>query len=96
MKMQVCNCLAVLLRNVFTFLQGLELCLLDYEFHILSNAFLVHFGVKSKGNIAGKEQLHKIRMQDKMVAYKYIPDLHRKYGYGFGCRGGPRPLDDPM
>jgi len=65
-------------------LQGYSLCVLDYEFHILDNAFLVHKpGIKvlKKDNrramLAGKT--------NQLIRKIIYPELKIMYGMRKGC-----------
>lgn len=65
--------------------QAFILCVLDYEFHVLDNAFLVHRpGIKKLNDIeyrnAHKKQTRKT-MNDIIV-----PELLSLYGERNGCR----------
>ena len=62
------------------------MCVLDYDFAILSNAFLVHRpGIKSI-NVAAPEREQGIR--DKQAAFiedVVVPEITARYGTRKGC-----------
>ena len=66
----------------------MELCLLDYDFHILSDSFLVHKGIKTRGDAnAHKED---IRLNEKVINYHIKRELAIKHGRKRGCFPGRR------
>jgi hypothetical protein len=65
--------------------QGYVLCVLDYEFHILNNAFLVHRpGIKmpKKGKHSASPFVKK---QNSLISTKIHPELKLLYGERSGC-----------
>jgi N-acetyllactosaminide beta-1,3-N-acetylglucosaminyltransferase len=62
---------------------------MDYEFHILNNAFLIHKpGIKlprGRGS-KGAPKRQKIQDQNRMIANSIIPDMSRLFGKRNGCR----------
>jgi hypothetical protein len=71
--------------NVFTvLLQGYVMCVQDYEFHILSNAFLIHRpGVKMKAGPNAQGKL--VDEQNRLVLDNILPQLTKIYGTKKGC-----------
>ncbi|CAG7785919.1 unnamed protein product, partial [Allacma fusca] len=64
--------------------QGFVLCVLDYEFHILDNAFLVHRpGIK---RITTRMIPPTVAAQDKMIGTTIMPELILLYGSKTGCQ----------
>ena len=70
------------------------MCLLDYDFAILSNAFLIHRpGIKTKGKARaqnkgsiGNTKIQKIRKKKKdLVKHTIIPELERRHGTRTNC-----------
>ena len=63
------------------------MCVLDYDFHVLNNAFLIHRpGIKKpmtkeeQKKVAGK-----VGAQNRMIHRKLFPELKRIYGFRKGC-----------
>ncbi len=64
------------------------LCVQDYEFHILSNAFLIHRpGIKLKAKSKVDQRL--VNEQNRLVRKKILPQLERLYGTKKGCQWSP-------
>ncbi|CAL8111448.1 unnamed protein product [Orchesella dallaii] len=64
--------------------QGYVLCVLDYEFHILDNAFLVHRpGIKRHKVIPKKNPV--VAKQNAVIAKVILPELRQIYGTKPGC-----------
>jgi hypothetical protein len=64
--------------------QGYVLCVLDYEFHILDNAFLVHRpGIKTIRTIPSKNPV--VAKQNTIIARIILPELKLLYGTKPGC-----------
>jgi len=62
---------------------GYSLCLLDYDFHILSEVFLVHRpGIKTMAE-ARRPALERKNLD---IAKKILPQLHLLYGQRKGCQ----------
>jgi len=60
------------------------LCVLDYEFHILDNAFLVHRpGIKTTKMIPSKSPV--VAKQNTVIAKIILPELKQLYGSRSGC-----------
>jgi len=69
--------------------QGFALCVLDYEFHILDNAFLIHRpGIKRFSNNITNFQ----RKQTYQAENEIVPELKILYGTKKGCILGLKPL----
>jgi len=66
--------------------QGHKICLLDYEFHILDNAFLVHRpGIKTKAKLKSALQSKKVGAQNSFLKKTVFPELKAIYGERKGC-----------
>lgn len=65
--------------------QGYAMCALDYEFHVLDNAFLVHRpGIKVMGNINYRNAR---REQTKDMIHKVIAkEFQKQYGIRKLCK----------
>lgn len=71
--------------NFFFHTQGYALCALDYEFHILDHAFLIHKpGIKVYRN--DKKRNIVIAKTNKLISEKYFPELQLIYGTRDGCK----------
>lgn len=60
------------------------MCALDYEFHVLDNAFLVHKpGIKTMSQITYRKAYaeQKRRIEHEIIA----PELYKLYGKRKGC-----------
>ena len=60
-------------------MQAFLLCSLDYDFHVLNNAFLIHKpGIKRgpKANVNKKKELQ----QANLISYQIMPHLRRIMG----------------
>ena len=65
-------------------LQGFILCILDYNFMILDNAFLVHRpGIKKKKR--PKKSSLAIRRQNKLIGTRVMNEIIKIYGKRRGC-----------
>ena len=54
--------------------QGYQLCVLDYDFMILDNAFLMHRpGIKSKADNLSQTQKNKVSAQNTLIAKTIMP-----------------------
>ncbi|CAG7816840.1 unnamed protein product, partial [Allacma fusca] len=63
---------------------GFVLCVLDYDFHILDTAFLVHRpGIK---RITTRMFPRAVAAQDQMIATTIMPELILLYGSRTGCQ----------
>lgn len=64
--------------------QAYAMCVLDYEFHILDNAFLVH-----KPGIKPPQKSHVgfflAQRTDTLINRKILRELHLMYGWRKGC-----------
>lgn len=64
--------------------QGYTLCLLDYDFHILSEGFLVHRpGIKTIGE-AHRPELE--RQNSELITQQIVPQIESLYGKRKNCR----------
>jgi len=64
--------------------QGYILCVMDYEFHILNNGFLVHRpGIKRNKVIPKKHP--KVALQNSLIRRTILPQLKAIYGSRNGC-----------
>lgn len=60
------------------------MCLLDYEFHVLDNAFLVHRpGIKKSHKNPKRDKLSK--ESSKLMRKTIEPELEALYGRRSGC-----------
>lgn len=64
-------------------LHALELCLLDYDFHVLSRSFLVHRGVKWRGDSSANQR--SINDQNRLIKHRLVPELTARLGFRDGC-----------
>jgi hypothetical protein len=54
--------------------QGYQLCVLDYDFMILDNAFLTHRpGIKTKADNLNQTQKNKVAAQNALIAKTIMP-----------------------
>ena len=66
--------------------QGFKLCLLNYEFHILDNAFLIHKpGIKTKKSLLSSLKKKKISDQNNFLKKTVNPEIKKLYGARKGC-----------
>ncbi|XP_040583046.1 beta-1,4-glucuronyltransferase 1 [Lepeophtheirus salmonis] len=66
--------------------QGYQLCLKNYDFHILNNAFLIHRpGIKSQ-NKPSKKQLNQVSRQNHFIRNNISKEIDLLYGQREGCR----------
>ena len=57
-------------------MQGFQLCVLDYDFMILDNAFLVHRpGIKTQAANLKQTQKDKVAAQNSLIAKTIIPGV---------------------
>lgn len=67
-------------------LQGYKLCVMDYEFHILDNAFLIHRpGIKTKVKLNSTIDKEKVSIQTKLIRKSLLPQAKKLYGERKGC-----------
>lgn len=67
--------------------QGYALCVLDYEFHILNNGFLVHKpGIKRVGLDDSNHPSLNMQIARDVTSRVIGPELRRMYGKREGCR----------
>ena len=61
------------------------MCVLDYEFAILNNAFLIHRpGIKSAEQ-ANKNKQRYLSAQEALINNVIMPELRQLYGTRKGC-----------
>jgi len=66
--------------------QGFKLCLLNYQFHILDNAFLIHKpGIKTKKTLHSALNKKKIDAQNDLLKKTIFPEIKKLYGVRKGC-----------
>ena len=66
--------------------QGFILCLLDYDFAILDNAFLIHRpGIKTRTENVKATPSGKVIKQKHLIKTKIVPELNLVYGNRDGC-----------
>jgi len=66
--------------------QGYKLCALDYDFHILDNAFLIHRpGIKTKKTLLSSLDKEKIAAQNTLIKKSIFPQIKKLYGVRKGC-----------
>lgn len=66
--------------------QGYKLCLLNYEFHILDNAFLIHRpGIKTKKSLVSSLKQKKISAQNDYLKKTITAEIKKIYGARKGC-----------
>lgn len=66
--------------------QSYIMCVLDFNFNVLSNAFLVHRpGIKTLKEVIRKNPLHEIR-QNEMLKNIIYPGIIREYGNNENCK----------
>ncbi len=64
-----------------SFTQGFLFCALDYDFHVLNNAFLIHKpGIKSQKEAAGSKDMAKVTKQTNLILKEILPNLRRIVG----------------
>ena len=67
-------------------LQGFQMCLMDYEFHVLDNAFLIHRpGIKTKEQNPTKPNQKLVNEQNKFIKNVIQPELTQKVGNNKDC-----------
>lgn len=64
--------------------QAYIMCLLDYNFNILSNAFLVHKPGIKQVKEASRWNLEKINKE--LIMKEILPEIKRKFGEKQGCK----------
>jgi len=66
--------------------QGYKMCVLNYEFHILDNAFLIHRpGIKTKKLLQTTLNNKKIAAQNSLIRKTIYPQIKKLYGARKGC-----------
>lgn len=79
----ICNDCVFLKNGSF---QGYQLCVLDYDFMILDNSFLVHRpGIKTKVDNLNQTQRDKVAAQNTLISKTIMPELQKLYGTRTGC-----------
>ena len=62
------------------------MCLMDYDFMVLDNAFLIHKpGIKTIKNNPTKPEHKLVSETNKFIANVVKPDIRRKVGERKGC-----------
>ncbi len=65
--------------------QGFQLCVLDYDFHLLNGAFLVHRpGIKTRSKKTRSHQAQ-IKLQNNLINSRIMPQLKQLFGHRGGC-----------
>ena len=66
--------------------QGYQLCVLDYDFMILNNAFLIHRpGIKTAKSSSSHIDKGKVAAQNDFIKKIIMPELKQLYGTRKGC-----------
>ena len=66
--------------------QGYQLCVLDYDFLILNNAFLIHRpGIKTLKKNQSAADKAKVAAQNSLIQKTIMPELKQLYGSRPGC-----------
>ena len=66
--------------------QGYQLCVLDYDFMILNNAFLIHRpGIKTAKSSSSHIDKAKVAAQNDFIKKIIMPELKQLYGTRKGC-----------
>ena len=66
--------------------QGFKLCLLNYEFHILDNAFLIHKpGIKTKQIAENSLKKNLVSDQKDFLTKTVMPEIKKLYGARKEC-----------
>jgi len=66
--------------------QGYKMCSLEYDYHILNNAFLIHRpGIKTWSDLKPILQNGKIGAQGSFISNKIIPQVKKLYGVRDEC-----------
>ena len=67
--------------------QGYQLCVLDYDFMILNNAFLIHRpGIKTAKSSSSHIDKAKVAAQNDFIKKIIMPELKQLYGTRKGCQ----------
>lgn len=62
------------------------MCLMDYEFHVLDNAFLIHRpGIKTVKNNPTKPNEKQVAKQNNLIAKVIKPEIEKAFGIKKGC-----------
>ena len=70
----------------YSFFQGYKLCILDYDFMILNNAFLIHrSGIKTAKSSSSHIDKGKVAAQNDFIKKIIMPELKQLYGTKKGC-----------
>jgi len=64
--------------------QAYVMCVLDYDFMVLDNAFLIHRPGIKKSSSSGNTRL--VRKQENLIKRSIVPELQRIYGVREGCQ----------
>ena len=74
-----------LIQNLLS-LQGYQLCVMDYDFLILNNAFLIHRpGIKTAKSSSSHIDKAKVGAQNDFIKKIIMPELKQLYGTRKGC-----------
>ena len=69
--------------------QAYQLCIMDYDFMILNNAFLIHRpGIKTRKHRIEHDKANKkiVSAQSKVIKKHITPELTSIYGTRNGCK----------
>lgn len=67
-------------------IQNFAMCLLNYDYTVLDNAFLVHTpGIKTKGGREDPKRLKVIKATDKLIRTVIVPQFRTLFGNTEGC-----------
>lgn len=67
-------------------IQNFPMCLLNYDYLVLDNAFLVHVpGIKTKSGKNNPKREKYITLTDKLIKTVIVPELQILYGEREGC-----------
>ena len=62
------------------------MCVLDYDFAILSEAFLIHKpGIKTSKHHTSETNQKKVQQQRNLISKVILPELKIIYGHKTGC-----------
>ena len=68
------------------YFQAFQLCLMDYDFLVLDNAFLVHKpGIKTKKNNPTKPDQRLVSIQNKLIKNTIMPEIVQSVGRKKEC-----------
>ena len=62
------------------------MCVLDYDFAILNEAFLIHKpGIKTSKTKSSETDSKKVQLQRNLIEKVIVPELKIIYGHKAGC-----------